>query len=602
MNTQNLTDAQFEALSGQVITRPVFNESVNNEFLEAVRRRSGLSAPAPAAVASPPLSTPTNTNHNPFANDNGHTNGNSTNTSVDFFEQQQQAAPAPAPAPSTMDLAKQQMTEDQIDAHKLVISIRRYLKTKGQQPTTIGELSEQIKNLTALSWGGYWQKKHGELVNFLKLYPDSFVVIKNKYVTLPGQEDIALRQLEKDAAAAAALKPATATTSLPPTAQTNNIPKSNIPIGVALSMQQAQQQQTYNPMGYQYPPPTQQYQPQPSLYPNPFETQQQFFQPNPYAMQQQQQPFFPGSDPFFGGNSTMAQPNPFATPPLPPTTGINHRDSSVDWMLRTDAGAYDAFGLDSKRNSFSATANAATTFVDSSDSGWAVLGTADPWATTASPSVKTSTAEEEAAEKARRKEAKAKKKEQEKLDEDLARKMQQEEYQAAGAIQSEWVTLTTPEMRDLAEKELGRDNVKIIAGFTVKKIGREGKPHQRKMWITSSLTHLAWSSSLLDGSHRGVELRQVSEVLIGEMTSTIARSMSDKTKVRALCFSLVTSNRTLDLQACSVIQRDTLVAALKQVIEFNKKYRPQKVDRYHTKVMMIHDYPNSAAATSEKKD
>jgi hypothetical protein len=108
--------------------------------------------------------------------------------------------------------------------------------------------------------------------------------------------------------------------------------------------------------------------------------------------------------------------------------------------------------------------------------------------------------------------------------------------------------------------------VRIIAGFTVRKYGREGRPHQRKMWVTQSLTHLAWSSSLLEGSHRGIELKHVLEIKAGEATPTILKSTSDRQKVRQQCLSLVTQSRTLDLQACSVIQRDALVAALHAVV------------------------------------
>jgi len=189
-------------------------------------------------------------------------------------------------------------------------------------------------------------------------------------------------------------------------------------------------------------------------------------------------------------------------------------------------------------------------------------------------------------------------KKQEEADEALARELQSKEFEGRGEIASsgggggdadtsETVVLTTAQMRDLAEKELGIDNVRIIAGFTVKKYGREGRPHQRKMWVTQSLTHLAWASSLLEGSHRGIELKHVTEVSSGQLTPTISRSTSDKNKVRAQCFSLVTMSRTLDMQACSVIQRDALVNALKAVIAFNHKYKPEKVDRDLTKVRLI---------------
>ena len=73
----------------------------------------------------------------------------------------------------------------------------------------------------------------------------------------------------------------------------------------------------------------------------------------------------------------------------------------------------------------------------------------------------------------------------------------------------------------------------------------------------------------------------------GVPTSTILKSTTDRQKIKSLCLSLVTQSRTLDLQACSVIQRDALVSALQAVLAFNKKYRPEKVDKDLTKVRLI---------------
>lgn len=115
--------------------------------------------------------------------------------------------------------------------------------------------------------------------------------------------------------------------------------------------------------------------------------------------------------------------------------------------------------------------------------------------------------------------------------------------------------------------------------------------------------HLAWESGQYDGSHRGLELAKVLGIRVGEMTKTISRSTKDYKKVRSLCFSLETEQRTLDLQACrygsmsttiysssltrvsfSVIQRDSLAAALRKVVEFNHKHKPRRKDKYRTEI------------------
>ena len=87
------------------------------------------------------------------------------------------------------------------------------------------------------------------------------------------------------------------------------------------------------------------------------------------------------------------------------------------------------------------------------------------------------------------------------------------------------------------------------------------------------------------------------EIVVGQMTHNIQRSTQDRSKVRMMCFSLVTPNRTLDMQACSVIQRDALVAALEKVVAFNRKYKPTKIDRYQTKVLKV----DKALAAKAKK-
>jgi hypothetical protein len=532
---------------------------------------------------------------------------------------QQQPAPPPVPQPQqpqrpmdfrefgdfSMTAAQQQQANHgsmNEEKSRLISAMQQHLRLKAAHgmAMTVGELSGQIRELTGQSWGGYWEGKYGNLLAFLKSNPDSFSVVKSKYVTCKGQEDVAYRQLEREAQEASAM---------------------------VEEQQRMQQSYATTPMYQQ--------QPQQSFYAPSFD--------NPFGDANNNTSYYPGQD--FGNTSTMFPPprsqgmmgqqQQQQQPPADVWGGADSRSNSItsrrdssEWQLPTGqhtsgmfapfdpfagaSGGGDMYG----QPSYIPHGNSTTMMADD----WWNQSTTmrapppqqqqqqprDPFAfhgfnesiiappsAVESPNTSTLSAEElEDIKKAERKAARKQKK-QEEADEALARELQNKELEdsrefSAGADvaggSGEMIVLTTAQMRDLAEKELGIDNVRIIAGFTVKKYGREGRPHQRKMWVTQSLTHLAWASSLLEGSHRGIELRHVTDVTAGQMTPTIARTTSDKSKVKAQCFSLVTMSRTLDMQACSVIQRDALVNALKAVVAFNHKYKPEKVDRDLTRV------------------
>jgi hypothetical protein len=454
---------------------------------------------------------------------------------------------------------------------RLIDAMQQHLRLKAAygQAMTVGELSAQIKELTGQSWGAYWEGRYGNLMVFLKNNPDAFSVIKNKYVTCRGQEDVAMRQIDREA-------------------QEQSL--------MLEQQQRAQMQYSSVPIGV---PPLQTH--ATSFYAPNFEDPFGLGQPSSYAPQQ----------PSTLDYSTTQDPWAANTVPSRSNSLASRRDSN-EWALpNVQNNSFDPFApIDPFRS------GEAPSYIPHAQN----TSSADWWGTSSQlpprppldafnmsnlnqslPLQNTSTAsglsaeEEEAIKKAERKAARKQKK-QEEEDERLARELQNQEFQNSGTRAAssngfedtgETIVLTTSQMRDLAEKELGIDNVRIIAGFTVKKYGREGRPHQRKMWVTQSLTHLAWASSLLEGSHRGIELKHVTEVTSGQMTPTIARTTSDKKKVQAQCFSLVTMSRTLDMQACSVIQRDALVNALKSVVAFNHKYKPEKVDRDLTRIRLL---------------
>lgn len=460
------------------------------------------------------------------------------------------------------------------------------LKTAQGLAVSVGDLSAQVREITGQSWGAFWEPKYGNLLNFLKSHPDSFTVLKSKYVTCKGQEEIALRQLDREAADQSTFFHEQSRLQAS---------YSYVPINTQLQYQQ-QQQSAIHQSYYQHQ--EQAAYPQNAFYTAPFDDPFNLTTPS-FEQQSSYEPFVPS----------------------------NHMQQPFDWTVRRDSTQSRSNSVISRADSSDwqlPETNAFNSYIaplqvpkpQPLDDWWNVthpptavdpFNMSDLGAIAAPSAIRLPEQEDEEKIKKEVEKQARKLKKQEEEDQALARELQKQEYRevvgntsrsATSDSTTETIVLTTTQMRDLAEKELGIDNVRIIAGFTVKKFGREGRPHQRKMWVTQSLTHLAWASSLLEGSHRGIELKHVTEVTSGQLTPTIARYTSDKNKVRTQCFSLVTQARTLDLQACSVIQRDALVNALKAVVEFNHKYRPEKVDRELTRIRLT---GNAHMFTDKKK-
>lgn len=459
------------------------------------------------------------------------------------------------------------------------------------------QIESEIRMRTGFGWPTYWQPYHGSFADFVHRHPECLTVIDGTYVVLKEHESEARSRLSQawNTAPLNTMQPQHQQAPIdmysqynapsqyhpqqqPPIAQhdssygayqqqqppygSNNNPYSYdaTPNNYA---QQQQQQQQYAPV-YQPEPPTSQYN---------YSSMGNYQQPQSYHHQQQHTPAVPSA--------------PLAT------SGLDD-----GWVL---------FGNDSELNAPISNPFGASAYTN--DYSWG-NETEDPLAvfsSSASSEAARREEEERRLRKAQKKEERRKKK-QESEDEALARKLQEEEDTRAasetsrgaraessnfssgglnsGPVGTNRVALTHVEVRELAEEEIGKDNIRILAGFSVTKFGREGRPHQRKMWINSALTHLAWESSQYDGSHRGLELKQVVGMRRGEMTPTIRRSTKDARKVRSLCFSLETQARTLDLQACSVIQRDALFSALEKAIAFNHRHKPRRLDKYRTELLM----------------
>ena len=484
------------------------------------------------------------------------------------------------------------------DSARVVSQMQEFLRREAAQGRcpTVGELSASIRDITGQSWGGYWEAKLGDLLNFIKSNPAVFTVVKNKYVVEKGNEDLAYRALDRELAPPAPASTYDYNSSYAPSPFYDAAPAAAAGGGAAM-VDNPFEASTSSSFGGAPPPMSSSY------------GGGGGYGEMDYA-----------SSSFLDGPSPFYEPNPdfqFVDPePFDPRRSLALRDDSNDWAAPPmdqswmhPPSHHEAFEplqddpfyspMHQPPGAFFPPGPMAPQPATSASDDW--------WSAAAAAQQQKDMEERMAAEKAARRVAKADRKRQEEADAIMARELQEREFQASQRsaqppsspsrgvalpnpdrnFNGEYIVLNAVEMRDLAEKELGRDNVRIIAGFTVRKYGREGRPHQRKMWITQSLTHLAWSSSLLEGSHRGIEIKHVTDVQVGVATSTILKSTTDRQKIRSMCLSLVTQSRTLDMQACSVIQRDALVAALKAVIAFNQKYRPEKVDRDLTRVRLV---------------
>lgn len=495
----------------------------------------------------------------------------------------------PASALQTTPNAPPQDTQER---NKLVSTMQEYLRAKAAQgeALTIGELSGQIREFTGQSWGGHWEAKYGNLLSFIKANPEAFSILKAKFVTCKGDESVAEQRLEQE------------------TAEEN------------MRLQEQQRQQVARaaiPMNANYQPQSQTYFPDAmnssSFYGTaPAQPEYNAFMPSPQAdynsfMAPPPDPFaynqYPPPPPQHYNPYTPFEPSVAVLAPAlapSPYDSVSSRRDSADWALPNDtSNLFDPFNVSQasqsddwwKMTQQSTLPSQSQTYDDDPfnmsafEASLSASAIMPPSQSSANAANTANTANTTNAEEAKQRLAK----QQEEEDAKMAKLLQMKEFNDAhppsrSESGQDKIVLTTTQMRDLAEKELGIDNVRIIAGFTIKKYGREGRPHQRKMWVTQSLTHLAWASSLLEG-HRGIELKQVTDVTSGQMTPTITRNTSDRNKVKAQCFSLVTQSRTLDMQACSVIQRDALVRALKAVVDFNHKYRPEKVDQNLTRVV-----------------
>ena len=101
------------------------------------------------------------------------------------------------------------------------------------------------------------------------------------------------------------------------------------------------------------------------------------------------------------------------------------------------------------------------------------------------------------------------------------------------------------------------------------KHGRKGKPHERNVTleVTGSELKFDWSSGQLKAHKNDIQLVE------GKGTAVFQRPTAEKSKPER-CFSIVTADRTLDLEAMNEQAKDYWVTGIKLLLKYLRDDRP----------------------------
>jgi hypothetical protein len=103
-------------------------------------------------------------------------------------------------------------------------------------------------------------------------------------------------------------------------------------------------------------------------------------------------------------------------------------------------------------------------------------------------------------------------------------------------------------------------------GFNITKHGRKGKPHRRRLWLTSDAKRLNVSGS--GGmSSKGLPL---SEVIAGRIVEGFQTAVFERSGCHAAsedcCMSIIAKSRSLDIECESEAERNQLVLGLRSLV------------------------------------
>ncbi|KAL0221349.1 hypothetical protein RCL1_001203 [Eukaryota sp. TZLM3-RCL] len=118
--------------------------------------------------------------------------------------------------------------------------------------------------------------------------------------------------------------------------------------------------------------------------------------------------------------------------------------------------------------------------------------------------------------------------------------------------------------RELKEHET-KLRSKLIEGAVFLKHGKKGKPHYRFVWVSSDFSKILWRDPSKTKVRDEMDVSQVTDVLIGQLTDVFKRRSGHAGREN-LSFSIISGERTLDLEASSEEERDLWVDAFKYLV------------------------------------